>query len=77
MESATRRRILSITKDGFLFGVTNQYCMVVSARYTSETAKSGTAYMVKVTADCSPVGPWKPKPMTFEFERYKGNLYVK
>jgi hypothetical protein len=72
-----KTKILSVDKYGFLFNYWDLQCDVVSARYTSDTAPSGTGYTAKVTASCSRSGEWKPVFKTFEFHRYKGNLYVK
>jgi hypothetical protein len=70
-------KILSVNKYGFYFNDTDDHCDVVSVRYTKDTAPSGTGYTAKVTASCSPSGPWAGKTKTFEFYRYKGNLDVK
>jgi hypothetical protein len=73
-----RANILRIEPYSFYFSDTDEHCdEVVSARYKSDTAPSGTAYMAKITVNCSPSGIWTPKLKTFEFERYKGNLYIK
>jgi hypothetical protein len=46
-------------------------------RLVKDTAPSGTAYIVTVTARCQPDGPVTAgKLQTFEFNRYKGNLTV-
>jgi len=72
-----KTKILSIAKYGFRLEYWDVYRDVVSARHTSNTASSGTAYTAKVTASCSRSGNWTPTVKTFEFNRYKGNLYVK
>ena len=72
-----KAKILSIRRYDILFHATDESCEIVNARYTSESGHTGTRYTARITAKCSPDGEWKPKPKTFVFYRYKGNLYVK
>ena len=69
--------ILSIDKYGFYFVSEEKHCEPMNIRLTKETAPSGTAYIAIVTARCQPDGPVTAgKRQTFEFNRYKGNMWV-
>jgi hypothetical protein len=53
------------------------HCEPVNMRLTKDTAPSGTTYIAMVTARCQPDGAVTAgKLQTFEFNRYKGNLWV-
>jgi hypothetical protein len=75
-DGCDKTKILSIGRYGFTFNYWDLDCGVVSVRYTKDTAPSGTAFIAKVTAKCLR-NAQNPKTKTFEFNRYKGNLYVK
>ena len=73
--------IMSIDQYGFAFnmgGEKETYCEPVNIRTSHDTAPSGTTYMATIAASCY-VGsnPNQKTRRTFEFERYKGNIYIK
>ena len=69
------KNILSIGKYGF-YGE-NKHCEPVKIQVGKDTAPSGTTYTAKVTARCQPDGPVTAGELrTFEFSRYKGNLFM-
>jgi hypothetical protein len=73
--------IMSIDQYGFVFnlgGEKETYCEPENIRTSHDTAPSGTTYMATIAASCY-VGstPNQKARRTFEFERYKGNIYIK
>jgi hypothetical protein len=73
--------IMSIDQYGFVFNLRGEqetYCEPETIRTSHNTAPSGTAYRATVVASCY-VGstPNQKARHTFEFERYKGNIYIK
>ena len=72
--------ILSIDKWGFVFnlgGEKETYCNPDAIRTKQDTAPSGTAYFVMISASCSlGSAPDRKNHRTFELSRYKGNLTV-
>ena len=72
--------ILSVTKYDFRMVIEKKSfsCMPDAIRQTSDVAPSGTAYIATIGAHCT-IGDeqGRGKPATFEFERYKGNIYIK
>jgi hypothetical protein len=68
-------KILSI--DPYSFYTEGWGCEPVNMRLSTDTAPSGTTYIATVTARCQPDGPVTAgKLQTFEFNRYKGHLWV-
>jgi hypothetical protein len=76
-EGGVCTRILSVQRYGFSFPDGRLNCGPTKIEVRHDTAPSGTAYFATVTAKCYPDGPVDAgRPMTFRFERYKGNLEV-
>ena len=72
--------ILSVTKYDFSMeiGKTSFSCYPDAIRLKEDTAPSGTAYMATINARCTTgQATGRGAPMTFEFSRYKGNIYIK
>lgn len=68
-------KILSIDQYGFRGK--GWHCEPVKIRLTKDTAPSGTTYDAIITARCQTDGPVTAgKSQSFEFSRYKGNLWV-
>ena len=69
------KNILSIDKYGFHREKSN--CEPAEIKVGKDSAPSGTTYTAIVTARCQSDGPVTAGQLrTFEFSRYKGNLYV-
>jgi hypothetical protein len=72
--------ILSVTRYDFSMTIekTSFQCYPDSVRERENTAPSGTGYTATVIAHCA-IGDEQGlgRPMTFEFNRYKGNIYIK
>lgn len=74
-ENGICKKILSIQQYGFHSEGKN--CEPIKIKLSRDTAPSGTGYTAIITARCQPDGPpTEGKVQTFEFYRYKGNLYV-
>lgn len=76
--------ILSVDKYEFRMVINKKSltCSPDAIRMKSDTAPSGTAYLATINARCMTLNNGVPesqpgKPATFEFRRYKGNIYVK
>jgi hypothetical protein len=72
--------ILSVTKYDFGMVIDKKSfsCMPDAIRQNQDTAPSGTAYLATINAHCTTgQESGRGKPATFEFERYKGNIYIK
>jgi hypothetical protein len=72
--------ILSVTKYDFSMVIDKKtfYCLPDAIRLREDTAPSGTAYMATISARCTTgQETGRGKPVTFEFQRYKGNIYIK
>ncbi|MDO9297328.1 hypothetical protein [Bradyrhizobium sp.] len=72
--------ILSVTKYDFSMEIDKKsfYCLPVAIRLKEDTAPSGTAYLATISAHCTTgQETGRGKPATFEFQRYKGNIYIK
>jgi len=72
--------ILSVTRYEFrmMIGKTSYSCSPKTIGAKQDTAPSGTTYMARITAQCStdPYGG-RTTPAVFDFQRYKGNIYIK
>lgn len=72
--------ILSIDKYEFrmVINKTAFSCYPDAIRQKEDTAPSGTSYMATINAHCTTGNDTgRGKPATFEFSRYKGNIYIK
>jgi hypothetical protein len=72
--------ILSVTKYDFSMVIEKRpfYCLPDAIRQNHDTAPSGTTYLATINAHCT-TGQETGRgwPATFEFSRYKGNIYIK
>jgi hypothetical protein len=74
-EGGVCKKILSISPGGFYSE--GWHCEPIRVQQKQDCAPSGCAHVAQVTARCQPDGPVKSGTRKlFEFNRYKGNLYV-
>ncbi|BAL78928.1 hypothetical protein [Bradyrhizobium cosmicum] len=72
--------ILSVSKYDFnmVIGKVSFSCVPDAIRQNQETAPSGTTYLATINAHCTTdTESGRGRPATFEFSRYKGNIYIK
>jgi hypothetical protein len=72
--------ILSVTKYDFNMVIDKKAlsCVPDAIRQNQDTAPSGTTYLATIDARCTTGDETgRGKPLVFEFERYKGNIYIK
>ncbi|MGO4508013.1 hypothetical protein AB4Z51_13425 [Bradyrhizobium sp. 2TAF36] len=80
-EDHTCKEIMSIDQYGFAFNMGGDkeiYCEPENIRTSRDTAQSGTAYLATIVASCYiGTAPSQKTRRTYEFNRYKGNIYIK